>query len=77
MEGRVHGTWGYPRTRQRHEDKAAALDPACSSWNAGDVGRLKPFSVICVLFFLLILFPTRIVYAIVSFLMVSAHRFAL
>jgi hypothetical protein len=36
------GRGAHPRTRQRHEDKAAALDPACSSWNAGDVGRLKP-----------------------------------
>lgn len=77
MEGRVHGTWGYPRTRQRHEDKAAALDPACSSWNAGDVGRPKPFSVICVLCLLLILLPRQIVYAIVSFSIVSAFWLAL
>lgn len=52
------GRGAHPRTRQRHEDKAAALDPACSSWNAGDVGRLKPFSGICCLVFSIIfLFP--------------------
>lgn len=42
------GRGAHPRTRQRHEDKAAALDPACSSWNAGDLGRLKPLFVTCV-----------------------------
>lgn len=58
--GAFMGRGAHPRTRQRHEDKAAALDPACSSWNAGDVGRLKPFSVFCCLVFSVdLLFPEK------------------
>lgn len=43
--GAFMGRGAHPRTRQRHEDKAAALDPACSSWDAGDCG--PPEAVFC------------------------------
>lgn len=73
------GRGAHPRTCQRHEDKAAALDPACSSWDAGDVGRLKPFYVVllCLLSVDSLSQTIKSVYDIVLFLTVSPHRNAL